>query len=70
MGHCFGKVLKPTDITKSPTFYEGSRGQKGGFSFSCASSHLRPFAIRTPTVERQEKAATGNQNPCGIRAIQ
>lgn len=39
--------------------------------FLCfACSHLWPFAVRTPTVERQEEAAAGNQDPFGIRAIQ
>lgn len=43
--------------------------RKEDFLLSSASSHLRPFAARTPTVERQGKAAPGNQDPCGSRAI-
>jgi hypothetical protein len=37
--------------------------------FSFDSSHFWPFAVRTPSVERQEETATGNQDPFGIRAI-
>lgn len=39
-------------------------------SFLFVSSHLQSFAVRMPTVERQEKAATHNQDPYGVRAIQ
>lgn len=49
---------------------KAAEGRKEDFFFSFASSHLWPFAVRTPTVERQEEAATGNQDPFGIRAIQ
>lgn len=46
------------------------KGRKKGFPVPLASSHLWPFAVRTPTVERQEEAAIGNKDPFGIRAIQ
>lgn len=48
---------------------KAAEGRKEDF-FPFTSSHLRPFAVRTPTVERKEEAAAGNQDPFGIRAIQ
>lgn len=49
---------------------KATKGRKEAFLLPFASSCLQSFAVRTPTVERPGKAATGNQDPYGIRAIQ
>lgn len=65
----FLKALKPSAITGSPAVaWQQQRTGKKDFLFPLASSHLQSSAVRTSTVERKDKAATGNQDPRGIRA--